>query len=197
MSRITARENAYVRVPHGLTQDPRFEGVFGDDHRLAWWLRMLLQADTCWPALAPLPRVPRKIADALANAGLIELLPLGTFRVPGMDADRSKRVAAGRTGGLASAQSTNSPTHRPDGSSDGSSDGSLDDRSTYGDGDGDGDGALRGTIPAAPLPTTSTAPQPGSIHAPFGDVIELRNKPGGFLEASAPSRPARSPRRQP
>ena len=37
-------------------------------------------------------------------------------------------------------------------------------------------------IPAAPVPTASTASQPGSMHAPFGDEIELRRRRGGGLQ---------------
>jgi hypothetical protein len=102
MTATTARANAFLRVPHRIVQDPRFELIYDDDAALATWLRMTLQADASWPVPAVLPQIAPSIIEALTGAGLIELAPHGTFRVPDQDAERSKIVEAAAGAGLSS-----------------------------------------------------------------------------------------------
>lgn len=99
-------EAAYVRVYYSIIDDPRFVGIYDDDHHLATWLRLLLVADAMWPAPAPVPAGTRRPSlAALTAAGLIELQGSGRYRIHGLDAERERRAAAGRAGGLASGAS--------------------------------------------------------------------------------------------
>ncbi len=87
----------YVRVYYSIIDDERFEGVYDDDHALALWLRLLLIADATWPAPAHLPHGHRKAAlRALADAGLVELLPGARYRVHGLDRERDMRTQSAR-----------------------------------------------------------------------------------------------------
>lgn len=93
----------YVRVYLSIREDPRFAEVYGDNDRLATWLRLLMEADAVWPAAAPVPRaVHEPSLAALVEAGIIELRPLDHYRVHGLDAERERRSELGRIGGLAS-----------------------------------------------------------------------------------------------
>lgn len=84
----------YSRVYWSIRTDPKFESIYGDDHHLATWLRLLIAADATWPAPADLPATARKASvKALSDAGLIDLLPSGMFKVHGLDAERGRRGA--------------------------------------------------------------------------------------------------------
>lgn len=84
----------YSRVYWSIVDDPKFVNIYGDDHHLATWLRLLMAADALWPASCPLPVTARKASiTALAEAGLIDLLPFG-FKVRGLDAERGRRREA-------------------------------------------------------------------------------------------------------
>jgi hypothetical protein len=101
----------YIRVYLGIPDDPRFATIYGDDHRLATWLRLLMGADAVWPST---PAIPRSVGEdalaALVDAGLVELLPHDHYRIHGLDAERERRSAQGRAGGLASGASRRGST---------------------------------------------------------------------------------------
>ena len=82
---------AYVRVYYEIIDDPKFVGIYDNDHHLATWMRLLIAADAVWPASATLPVGTRKASIvALSEAGLIVVT--GTrFRVHGLDSEREKR----------------------------------------------------------------------------------------------------------
>jgi uncharacterized protein YbdZ (MbtH family) len=88
----------YSRVYWAVVDDPKFATIYGDDHHLATWLRLLMAADALWPASCSLPANARKASvKALSDAGLIDILPFG-FRVRGLDAERGRRREAARSG---------------------------------------------------------------------------------------------------
>lgn len=94
----------YVRVYYSILTDDKFATVYGDDDKLATWLRLLMHADDAWPHPAAIPRSTND--DALAHlvaVGLVELVGTDMYRVVGMDAERERRRAQGVAGGLARA----------------------------------------------------------------------------------------------
>jgi hypothetical protein len=91
---MTKPTDPYSRVYWRIIDDERFANVYGDDHHLAAWLRLLLIADQAWPASANLPASVRSSSiRALTDCGLIELRAGGVYRVHGLDAERGKRQA--------------------------------------------------------------------------------------------------------
>ncbi len=109
-------ERKYVRVYYEIIDDPRFVGIFDNDHHLSTWLRLLLTADAVWPASAEVPRRIRQASfRALVDAGLVEWLSGDRFRIHGLDRERTRRAVAGRAGGLASGVSRRggTETERP------------------------------------------------------------------------------------
>lgn len=112
---MTERRDAYVRVYYSIRADERFVGIYGDDHHLATWLRLLLDADAVWPAPASMPRRARAgSVAALVAAGLVELLPEHHFRIHGLDRERNRRASSGKAGASARWSDRNAnalPTH--------------------------------------------------------------------------------------
>lgn len=110
-------ERAYCRVYYSVKDDPKFEGIWGNNHHLATWLRLLMAADAIWPASADLPAAERRSSvKALAAAGLVDLLPRGMYRVHGLDAERGARRDAARASVAQRTpygRSTNVPTNVP------------------------------------------------------------------------------------
>lgn len=89
----------YSRVYWDIVDDPKFGTIFDNNDHLATWLRLLMQADAQWPASSAVPATARKASvKALSDAGLIDLVPGGRFRVHGLDAERGRRREAARTG---------------------------------------------------------------------------------------------------
>lgn len=87
----------YSRVYWSITDDEKFAacGAYDDDRMLAAWLRLLLVADQAHPASAHLPATLRRsVKTRLAEAGIIDLLPGGRYRVHGLDAERERRRLA-------------------------------------------------------------------------------------------------------
>ena len=83
----------YARVYHQVKTDPKFETIYNNDHHLAWWLRLLVDADAAWPSYPSIPRRMRKASfDALVAVGLIDPMPGDCFRVHGLDAERNARA---------------------------------------------------------------------------------------------------------
>jgi hypothetical protein len=89
---MTAQQDPYVRVYYRVIDDPKFADVFDDDARLACWLRLLLIADGCYPAPAPIPHGIRRAAFAhLVTVGLVDLEPGSRYRIHGMNSERGAR----------------------------------------------------------------------------------------------------------
>ncbi len=83
---------AYSRVYWSVSDDPKFASIYGDDHHLAAWLRLLLIADQAYPASAHLPMNIRKASrEALVGVGLIDPMPGDRYRIHGLDAERDRR----------------------------------------------------------------------------------------------------------
>lgn len=85
----------YVKVYQSIVDDPQFARVYGNDHALATWLRMLLIADAMWPASAPMTsRNPT--VRLLIDVGLVLQRPGNRYSIRGLDAERERRSAYGR-----------------------------------------------------------------------------------------------------
>jgi len=90
-------ETPYSRVYWSIRDDERFAGIYGHDACLATWLRLLIAADAVWPHPADLPASARpKPVAALAEAGVIDLLPGKMYRIHGLDAERGRRQGIAR-----------------------------------------------------------------------------------------------------
>lgn len=89
--------NKYMRVYFSIRTDERFANIYGNDRALAMWLRLLMDAEMAWPLPATIPLVHIPTFDLLVKVGLIDLAPLGMFRVHGLDAEREARANIGRT----------------------------------------------------------------------------------------------------
>ena len=93
----------YARVYYSVETDPKFVTVYGNNHRFAWWVRLLLKAEQAWPNP---PRIPegmeRSVLAHLVSVGLVDVLPHRTYTIHGLSAERLKRSEAGRVGGVAS-----------------------------------------------------------------------------------------------
>ncbi len=88
----------YSRVYWAIVDDPKFASIYDNNDHLATWLRLLMQADGQWPASCPVPASARKASvTALADAGLIDFVSGGRFRIHGLDAERGRRRDAART----------------------------------------------------------------------------------------------------
>ena len=90
---MTAQTDPYVRVYYRIIdEDPKFHGVYDDDHRLATWLRLLLAADAMYPAPATIPHGIHKASLAfLVSVGLIDLTSGSRYRIHGMESERAGR----------------------------------------------------------------------------------------------------------
>lgn len=87
---------AYSRLYHRFARE--FPEVYADDPCLAAWVRLLLVADASWPMRPPLPRAVRpKPLRTLIEAGLV-ILDCDAYTVLGLDAERTRRRDAARTG---------------------------------------------------------------------------------------------------
>lgn len=99
----------YVRVYQSVVDDPKFVGIFDDDHHLATWLRLLMAADAIWPLSCPLPASARRASvRALVEAGIIDVEG-PRYRVHGLDAERQRRSSQGRAAASKRWSSTNAP----------------------------------------------------------------------------------------
>lgn len=82
----------YCRVYWSIVDDDKFADVFGNDHHLATWLRLLMTADQAWPASASIPMATRRSSlSVLAGCGLVDLQPGGRYRIHGLDSERERR----------------------------------------------------------------------------------------------------------
>lgn len=86
---------AYSRVYWSIVDDPKFAAIYDDDHHLAAWMRLLLVADQSHPASAHVPAGCRRASvRALIDAGLVDMVTGTTYRIHGLDAERSRRRLA-------------------------------------------------------------------------------------------------------
>jgi hypothetical protein len=89
----------YSRVYWSIVDDEKFAAIYGDDHHLAAWLRLLLVADQSFPASGQVPAgVRRSSVRALTDVGLIDLTGVGRYRIHGLDAERKRRSDPARIG---------------------------------------------------------------------------------------------------
>jgi len=108
---IQRRTAAYVQLPHRIAEDPKYAGIYGDDHRLAEYVRLLWAADRSFPAHPKLPRgADQPTVDAMAAVGLIVLGSNDTYVIPEVDALRSRLAEAAHQAGIASGESRRDPT---------------------------------------------------------------------------------------
>lgn len=85
-------DRRYSRVYWSIQNDPKFDGIREDMRHMGTWLTLLLAAEQTWPAPAyPPPIVSRPSFRALVEAGLIDELSGGRFRVHGLDNERGVR----------------------------------------------------------------------------------------------------------
>lgn len=77
--------------------------VYDDDRLYANWMRLLVIADQAYPGDGIMPkRASTAAVKKLVTYGLVELTLTDRYRIKGLDADRERRSAQGRAGGLAS-----------------------------------------------------------------------------------------------
>lgn len=115
MTAARADDGKYVRVYYRVTDDPKFETIYGDDHHLATWVRLLLVADGIWPVSPPIPRTARRASmTALVAAGLVDLMPQDCYRIHGLDAERDMRSHSGRNAAAKRWHSEGTPTRDAD-----------------------------------------------------------------------------------
>lgn len=89
----------YSRIYWEAVDDVKFATVWDDDRALAAWLRLLIVADMSWPSSAPIPiGTNAKALEKLESVRLIERMTGSRFRVVGLDAERTRRADAARTG---------------------------------------------------------------------------------------------------
>ena len=90
---MTAQTDPFVRVYYSVMgDDEKFAQVFDNDARLACWLRLLLVADACYPAAAPMPQGVKRAALAhLVSVGLVDLMSGNRFRIHGLASERDRR----------------------------------------------------------------------------------------------------------
>jgi hypothetical protein len=85
----------YSRVYWEAVDDPKFADVWGDDHALAAWLRLLVAADMAWPARANVYHgIHRGALTTLCQSGLVDMQATGRFRIHGLDKEREARSSA-------------------------------------------------------------------------------------------------------
>ena len=87
----------YVRVYQTVVDDPKFAGIYDDDHHFSTWVRLLMAADAIWPASCPIPFGTRKASlTALVDAGIVDLGTGNRFRIRGLDKEREERSKSAR-----------------------------------------------------------------------------------------------------
>ena len=94
----------YVRVWLTLLDD--HPTVWSSDALLAWWLRLLINAQRMYPAPAPLPRsLPVELEAELVSEGVIEPIGSEAYRFHGLEDLRVAEAPRGQAGGTARARS--------------------------------------------------------------------------------------------
>jgi hypothetical protein len=93
-------ERPYARLYLDLVDDPKFAGIYENDHHFAAWCRLLMIAEGAWPASAHLPsgRLARPSSvRVLSESTLIDARPGDRYRVHGLDNEREARADRART----------------------------------------------------------------------------------------------------
>lgn len=94
----------YVRVWLTLLDD--HPTIWSSDALLAWWLRLLINAQRMYPAPAPLPRsLPVELEAQLVALGVIEPIGSEAYRFHGLEDLRTAEAPRGQAGGTARARS--------------------------------------------------------------------------------------------
>jgi hypothetical protein len=92
----------YTRIYHTVLDDPKFEGVYDDDRAWAWYVRLLIAADSTYPAPAPLPRrLPDDVLEVLVDREIIVVVRGDMYRVKALQAEREGRATGRAIGGKA------------------------------------------------------------------------------------------------
>jgi hypothetical protein len=107
----------YSRVYWSVMEDAKFDGIREDVRHFGAWSLLLIVADMAWPAPAYVPQlIPRASLKALTEAGLVDPLSGGRFRIHGLDAERGRRRDAAQTGSKRPPNGTQTGSKRdPDG----------------------------------------------------------------------------------
>jgi hypothetical protein len=113
---VTAQPDPYVRVYYSITDDAKFAAVYDDDAALALWLRLLIVADACYPAAAPLPRCNEAALAMLVDAGLVDLVGTTRYHIHGLVKERERRSSNARAS--ANARWSDATAMRPHSTSD-------------------------------------------------------------------------------
>jgi hypothetical protein len=94
---MSGQTNPYVRVYYSVSTDPRFENVYCHPTILGTWLQLLIPADAAYPGLAWLPAIVHRASlKVLTDAGLVELVSGGQYRIHGLTAERERRATNAR-----------------------------------------------------------------------------------------------------
>lgn len=94
---MTAQSDPYVRVYYRISTDDKFRAIYRDDALLGCWLKLLIIADAMHPAPAHLPfGVDLARVDALADAGLIDIVQEGMYVIHGLASERTRRSDTAR-----------------------------------------------------------------------------------------------------
>ena len=94
---MTKPVRPYSRVYWQARDDVKFARVWSDDRVLGCWLRLLVAADMAWPASADLYLgIHRPSLHILTEAGLVDVLTSGAYRIHGLDKERNERSDSAR-----------------------------------------------------------------------------------------------------
>lgn len=87
----------YSRVYWSVMDDAKFDGIREDCRLMGAWTILLIVADMAWPAPAfhP-PTIPKAAMSKLVEAGLVDSLSGGRFRIHGLHAERGRRSETAR-----------------------------------------------------------------------------------------------------
>lgn len=103
----------YSRVYWSVMDDSKFDGIREDPRHFGSWCLLLIVADMAWPAPAfPPPTVSKASMKVLVEAGIVDRLTGGRFRIHGLDAERGRRRDAARVGNKSGPSATQTGTKR-------------------------------------------------------------------------------------
>jgi hypothetical protein len=95
-------EADYSRIYHTLLDDPKFASVYDDDARWAWYTRLLIAADSAYPAPAPLPRgLPDDVLHDFTELAILIVIRGSHYRVKALQSEREGRATGRAAGGRA------------------------------------------------------------------------------------------------
>ncbi len=94
---MSAQADPYIRIYRRVRSDDRFEHAYSCDVCLAAYLRLLLDADACYPMPASVPRSLKAHARThLLEAGIIEAQPADCYIIHGLSSERERRSEQAR-----------------------------------------------------------------------------------------------------